>query len=64
MYTALRTITPWFTTHNVFYIMESLIFMTILLFRADKTLKSKEQAHLGFYFPFGYTHLMCFSSKA
>ena len=35
---AMRIIIPWFATHSVFlYIMNSLVYVTFLLFRDDKT---------------------------
>ena len=43
-------IIPWFATHSVFlYIMNSLVFVTFLLFRDDKTVKNKGHGLLGFY---------------
>ena len=47
---AMRIIIPWFATHFVFFfIMNSLVFVTFLLFRADKTVKNKGHGLLGFY---------------
>ena len=47
---AMRIIIPWFATHSVFFfIMNSLVFVTFLLFRADKTVKNKGHGLLGFY---------------